>query len=105
MEWLPTICYSCNVAGINAIRAATPNREEFQHESHRYRPRRRQGRAGRPAWLSASWPHRTGQLTPSPAPVIEEESPQWDCRTMGNLVCGPDNAQGVTPGDYSNPNC
>jgi hypothetical protein len=24
---------------------------------------------------------------------------------MGNLVCGPDNAQGVTPGDYSNPNC
>ena len=24
---------------------------------------------------------------------------------MGNLVCGPDNAQGVMPGDYSNPNC
>jgi hypothetical protein len=24
---------------------------------------------------------------------------------MGNLVCGTDNAQGVTPGGYSNPNC
>jgi hypothetical protein len=46
-------------------------------------------------------------VTPELAPVdtttvvTEEDSPQWECRTMGNLVCGPGNAQGVTPGDYS----
>ena len=51
----------------------------------------------------AAVPHGTAHA--EPAPVIEEDSPQWDCRTMGNLICGPDNAQGVTPGDYSNPNC
>ena len=37
--------------------------------------------------------------------VIEEDSPAWDCRVDGNRICGPDNAQGVTPGDYSDPNC
>jgi hypothetical protein len=26
---------------------------------------------------------------------IEEDDPRWDCRTMGNRECGPDNAQGV----------
>ncbi len=51
----------------------------------------------------AAAPHGTAHA--EPAPVIEEDSPQWDCRTMGNLICGPDNAQGVTPGAYSNPNC
>ena len=51
----------------------------------------------------AAAPH--GMAHAKLGPVIEEDSPQWDCRTMGNLICGPDNAQGVTPGDYSNPNC
>lgn len=45
----------------------------------------------------------TPQLAPvdTATVVIEEDSPQWECRTMGNLVCGPGNAQGVTPGNYS----
>lgn len=34
--------------------------------------------------------------------VIEEDDPRWDCRTMGNRVCGPDNAQDVPAGDYTN---
>ena len=43
------------------------------------------------------------------APVIEEDSPQWDCRYDGNRVCGvgatlPDGKLAI-PGDYSDPNC
>jgi hypothetical protein len=34
------------------------------------------------------------------APVIAEDSPAWDCRTMGNGLCGPGNANGATPGYY-----
>jgi hypothetical protein len=42
------------------------------------------------------------QLAPVDTTVaLEEDSPQWDCRTMGNLVCGAGNAQGTAPGDYS----
>jgi hypothetical protein len=33
--------------------------------------------------------------------VVMEDSPQWDCTTMGNQVCGVGNAQGVPAGDYS----
>lgn len=33
--------------------------------------------------------------------TITEDEAGWDCRTMGNNVCGPGNAQGVPPGDYS----
>jgi hypothetical protein len=55
------------------------------------------------AIVFAMSPH---QLSPvDTTTVIQEDDPRWDCRTMGNLVCGPDNAQGVLPGDYSNPNC
>ena len=25
----------------------------------------------------------------------------WDCREMGNRICGVGNAQGAVPGDYS----
>jgi hypothetical protein len=32
--------------------------------------------------------------------AVQEDSPAWDCRTMGNKVCGADNAQGVAPGYY-----
>ena len=79
-----------------------PNPIGTTHESH-HRPRRRQGRARRrPGARLAAAPHGTAHA--EPVPVIEEDSPHWECRTMGNLVCGPDNAQGVTPGDYSNPN-
>jgi hypothetical protein len=39
--------------------------------------------------------------------TIEEDSvgpngeSLWDCTRMGDLRCGPGNAQGVPPGDYS----
>ncbi len=29
-----------------------------------------------------------------------EDSPEWDCRTDGNRVCGPANSQGVAAGRY-----
>lgn len=31
---------------------------------------------------------------------IAEDSPEWDCVSMGNRVCGPDNAQGKPAGRY-----
>jgi hypothetical protein len=51
--------------------------------------------------------------TPAPAPdttvVVEEDSPQWDCRYDGNRICGvgavlPDGALAV-PGSYADDNC
>ncbi len=33
--------------------------------------------------------------------TVQEDSPQWDCTTMGNRICGVGNAQGVPAGDYS----
>ena len=33
--------------------------------------------------------------------IIMEDDPRWDCRVMGNRVCGPTNMQGVPAGDYS----
>ena len=33
--------------------------------------------------------------------TVQEDSPQWDCTTMGNRICGIGNAQGVPAGDYS----
>ena len=33
--------------------------------------------------------------------TLQEDSPQWDCTTMGNRICGVGNAQGVPTGDYS----
>lgn len=32
---------------------------------------------------------------------IQEDDPQWDCRTMGDRRCGPTNVQGVTAGCYA----
>lgn len=34
------------------------------------------------------------------AQATPEDSPSWDCRTMGNHVCGPYNPQGADPGLY-----
>ena len=34
------------------------------------------------------------------AAPIQEDDPGWDCRTMGDLECGPTNAQGVAAGRY-----
>jgi hypothetical protein len=31
----------------------------------------------------------------------QEDEPGWDCRTMGNHICGPGNDQDVPPGDYT----
>lgn len=36
----------------------------------------------------------------TPAGQIQEDDPRWDCRTMGDLVCGPTNSQGVAAGRY-----
>ena len=52
-------------------------------------------------------PHGTAHA--EPAPVIEEDSPAWDCRYDGNHICGvgatlPDGSLAI-PGDYSNANC
>lgn len=33
--------------------------------------------------------------------AITEDTPAWDCRVNGNRVCGPHNAQDVTPGCYN----
>ncbi len=32
---------------------------------------------------------------------VGEDSPAWDCVSMGNRVCGPTNSQGVTAGCYN----
>ena len=32
--------------------------------------------------------------------IIYEDDPRWDCRTMGNRICGPTNAQSVPAGDH-----
>jgi hypothetical protein len=41
-------------------------------------------------------------LMPHPAhpTKIWEDDPRWDCRTMGNRVCGPGNVQGAPVGIY-----
>ena len=39
-------------------------------------------------------------ITADAAPVYED-SPAWDCVTMGNRVCGPTNTQGVAAGCYN----
>lgn len=40
--------------------------------------------------LTASKPTKS-QPTPVPMPTapIQEDDPRWDCRTMGNRICGP----------------
>lgn len=32
---------------------------------------------------------------------VAEDDPGWDCRRMGNMICGPTNDQGVTAGQYA----
>jgi len=52
-------------------------------------------------WITCRRDHRdevaSARRRGNNATVIEEDSPGWDCRIHGNRVCGPDNAQGVTP--------
>ena len=55
----------------------------------------------------AAAPHGTAHA--EPAPVIEEDSPQWDCRYDGNRICGvgstlPDGSLAI-PGSYADDNC
>jgi hypothetical protein len=50
-----------------------------------------------PAQAQSTAPATMAQPT---APAITEDSPAWDCRTMGNGLCGPGNANGATPGYY-----
>lgn len=33
-------------------------------------------------------------MEPTPRPIMEDD-PGWDCRTMGNLMCGPDDPPGA----------
>lgn len=39
------------------------------------------------------------------ADVISDDSPAFDCRFMGNHICGPGNDQGVKPGWYGDMDC
>ena len=41
-----------------------------------------------------------GEFSAPTSAVITEDDARWDCRTMGNRICGADNAQGVPAGDY-----
>lgn len=41
-----------------------------------------------------------GLMGTAQAETIYEDDPRWDCRTMGNFVCGPANSQGVPMGHY-----
>ena len=38
---------------------------------------------------------------PGPGTAITEDDPRWDCRTMGDHVCGPHNSNAVAPGVYA----
>lgn len=42
-----------------------------------------------------------GWISEAHAAPITEDDPAWDCRTMGDLVCGPANGNGVAPGQYA----
>lgn len=33
--------------------------------------------------------------------ICMEDEACWDCASMGNEVCGPDNSQGIPAGNYS----
>lgn len=35
------------------------------------------------------------ELTSHNEPVIVEDDPRWDCRTMGNKICGSDIASAI----------
>ena len=42
------------------------------------------------AWLLLfTWPDMPRVRTQMTTPRIEEDDPRWDCRTMGNHICGP----------------
>lgn len=36
-----------------------------------------------------------------PGTAITEDDPRWDCRTMGDHVCGPHNSNAAAPGLYN----
>ena len=40
---------------------------------------------------------------PDTRAAVLEDDPRWDCRTDGNRICGPGNAQNVPAGRYSGP--
>ena len=41
-----------------------------------------------------------GVATAQAHPGHQEDDPGWNCAVDGNRVCGPGNANGVTPGRY-----
>lgn len=43
--------------------------------------------------------HTRPERAPAPVQRIEEDSPLWDCHTMGNRVCGGPSIPDVTPSD------
>lgn len=43
----------------------------------------------------------TANADPGPGTAITEDDPRWDCRTMGDHVCGPHNSNAVAPGLYN----
>lgn len=53
------------------------------------------------AWLIVGAPESHSAPSTGPDVVhVGEDSPSWDCRTMGNATCGPDNVQHVAAGCY-----
>lgn len=49
----------------------------------------------------APFPADTPSVEPTqPVSQIQEDDPAWDCRVMGDAVCGPTNVQGVPAGLY-----
>ena len=42
-----------------------------------------------------------GAAHADPVAQVQEDQPGWDCRTMGNRVCGPDNSQGLAAACYN----
>lgn len=44
-------------------------------------------------WVAAQPVHHSEQPK-APVTVCQEDDPCWDCATMGNLICGPTQANG-----------
>jgi len=54
-----------------------------------------------PAILAAAAAAGVVLAPAAPADPVQEDDPEWFCVTMGDHVCGPHNANGVTPGLYA----
>ena len=51
--------------------------------------------------MGASNAYPTPSVDDTPIVNVMEDNPNWDCVTMGNRVCGPDNVDDVPAGCYN----